>query len=395
MVRGPWTIETLLFAIYFAFGLSWLSYSPLLPEIEKTFTLDHAHGALLISSVSLAKAFVPLLAGLLATRLGISRAIGLGAWLAALAVVAPWMPGFDSMLVARFLFGVGGAIVVTLMGAMVMPLFSTRQLPVVNGLNNVAVNVGVTSALYASVPCSESLGWRATLMAFGCISLVLALAWQFLLPNGGTVAVKRQPKVSLGQVLRRRETWLVALAFTGPLSLYLCLNTWLPTHYVETFHLTRASASSLTALMNLVGIPTAVLAGLLTSRLGLRRPLIIAAGLLMVPAACGLVLAPSNELRHLCAVMLGISFFLYTAPLFTIPMELPEISTGEVAMIQGVVYSLAYFSSSVAPVLVGRLRDVTGSYVPGLLLFAVLAGSLALAGLLLPETGPGRSSAER
>jgi len=387
-MAAPWLIELLLFAIYFAFGLSWLAYSPLLPEIEATFHLPHAEGAMLISTVSLAKAFVPLLAGLLASRVGVSRAISIGAWLAALAVLAPLAPGFKALLGMRFLFGVGGAIVVTLMGAMVMPLFAAKHLPVINGLNNVAVNCGVTSALFLAVPCAQDYGWRPTLMGFGVVSLVLAFLWQIFGAKPASGAAKNQPRVPFSQALKRRETWLIALAFTGPLSLYLALNTWLPTHYVEAFGLARSAASKLTGMMNLVGIPTAILAGLATSRLGLRRPLIIAAGCLMVPAAIGLVAAPAPELRAVCAVLLGISFFLYAAPLFTIPMELEGTSASEVAVIQGTVYSMAYLASFTAPVLVGWLRDCTGSYLPGLLLFAVTSGSLALAGFLLPETGP-------
>ncbi len=49
----------------------------------------------------------------------------------------------------------------------------------------------------------------------------------------------------------------------------------------------------------------------------------------------------------------------------------------------------------VAPLAAGALTDLTGSYLPGFTVFAVLAWSLAVAGFLLPEPHPRRFWAAR
>ena len=41
-----------------------------------------------------------------------------------------------------------------------------------------------------------------------------------------------------------------------------------------------------------------------------------------------------------------------------------------------------------SPLIVGYLVDVTGSYLPGFIIFIVLSYVLMIAGILLPETGP-------
>src|SRR4051812_4293028 len=53
-------IETLLFLSYFVFGMSWIGYSPFLKEIQQQFALDYTRTGLVISAVSFAKIFVPL-----------------------------------------------------------------------------------------------------------------------------------------------------------------------------------------------------------------------------------------------------------------------------------------------------------------------------------------------
>lgn len=387
-----WVIEIVLFLTYLVFGISWLAYAPLMGEVATHYGVSSARAGLLISLVSVAKAFVPLLAGLLAARIGLRRAILCGAALTAVAVVAPFAPSFDALLVLRFVFGVGGAVIVTLMGPMVMQWFSRHQLPLVNGLNNVAVNSGITVAMFTAVPLSRELGWQTTLTVFGALSAGAALLWLVLgadAPAGEAADGPRPERtVRLRDVLRRRETWSVALAFSGPLSLYLALNTWLPTHFQTAFGLDKAQASQLTGLFNLVGIPAALVGGVVTARLGLRRPLIVAAGCVMPLGALGLCLSPDPAVRTAAAVLLGAAFFLYVSPLFTVPMELQGLTARHVALMMGVVFSVSYVASFFSPTVVGWLRDATGSFTPGFVLFALLSSSLAVGGLLLPETGP-------
>lgn len=391
-----WLVESLLFLLYLVFGISWLAWSPLLADVEKAFQVSHSEAGMLISTVSMAKAFVPILAGLLAARLGTRYAIAVGAALASAAVLAPHAPTFKALLGLRFLFGIGGAMIVTLMGAAVMEWFPGDELPFVNGLNNVAVNCGITVAMYVSVPLAAAFGWRTALTGLGASSVVLALAWLVLARDGrrtasrcvANVKTDASPLACLSEIVRLRETWLVALAFTGPLSLYLSLNTWLPTHYQAAFGLSKDGAAHATGLFNLVGIPTALFGGWLSARLGLRRPLILLGGAVMPLAAAGMVAFPNASLRAACAVLLGTAFFIYISPLFTIPMELPGMTASRVGLLTGVVYSVAYTISSISPSLVGALEGITHSFMPGLLLMAVGSLSLAVAGLFLPETGP-------
>jgi CP family cyanate transporter-like MFS transporter len=395
-------IEVLLFTTYLVFGISWLAFAPLMPELMTEFGFSKAQGGSLISFVSLAKAFVPLFAGALAARLGLKNALLTGALFAALAVVIPFLPDYQALVVGRFLFGMGGAVIVTLMGPIVMTWFPKEELPVVTGLNNVAVNTGITVATFATVPLSQLLGWQNTLALFGALCAVMAVLWAVLGEVGpiqreaappsptGDQPVQPEAKPSIGEMMKRKETWWIALAFAGPLCLYLALNAWLPAHLEQAFGLDRAAAGKLTSLFNAVGIPVAILSGWLCKKLGQRRPLILVAGLLMPVSSWLLVSSADPSLRVAGAVGLGASLFLYVAPLFTIPMELPGMDASRLALMMGCVFSLAYCVSFLSPILTGFLADQYGSYAVGLKLFSVSSVVLAIGGFMLPETGSGR-----
>ena len=409
---GPYryVVEAILFSTYAAFGLSWIAVTPLLPEIGGELHATNAQLALLNSAVSAAKIIAPLITGWAALSFGLKRTILVGTLCICAAAFLPFAHSLEPLLLGRFIFGLGGAVVVTLLGPAVMQWFGAGELPIVNGINNVAVNTGITITLFATVPLATRVGWRNALLLYAGLNAACALAWALFGRDRSTergerserkrgsaepvarpphTAVARKGSVRYADVWRRRETWLITGAFLFPLALYLAFNSWLPSYYVEARGMTRLQASRYTGLVNLVGIPAAIVGGVLTRRLGLRRPFLLGAGVAVGFGALGMLLLGDPALLRVSAVVLGTAFFIAGAPLLTLAMELPGVTSQHVGLIMGTMFSCAYLFSSVSPILVGWLRDRTGSFLPGLLVWAVASWALALCGLFLPETGPG------
>jgi CP family cyanate transporter-like MFS transporter len=386
-------IEVLLFFSYFVFGLSWIGYSPFLKEIQTQFHLAYASVGLVISAVSFAKIFVPMVAGYLALRVGVSRTILIGMACICASLLTPFSSSFRELLATRVIFGVGGAILVTLIGPAVMQWFPRGELAIVNGFNYVAVNSGITLSLFITIPLAERMGRKTTLAGFAVVSAAIAAGWLLFGKDRG--AAQNAPPTATegyGSVLRMKEAWWLTFAGAGPLCIYLVFNTWLPTFYSTTMGMTRAQAAQLTGLANMVGIPTAIIGGILTRKAGRRKPFIVLSGLLTGIAAFGLFLTRNLALLSASAVVFGIGLFLWIAPLTTLAMELPGMTPRRLAMLNGFFYSVGYLAAFLAPVIAGALRDQTGSFIPGFVVFAVFSWSLALAGIMLPETGSASKS---
>ncbi len=386
-------VAAILFLTYAAFGLSWIAVTPLIGEIQTEYQINSTQFGLLNTLVTIAKVFAPLLTGLLAVRIGIKKTILLGSLFISCAALAPFAPDFNAFLASRFIFGVGGAIVVTLLSASAMQWFPKDELPLINGFNNVAVNTGITVTLFLTVPLAGMLGWRKTLLVYGLISVALLVAWAVLgrdraaTPTAASAAAPAETARYM-DIWRMKETWLIALIFTGPLALYLAFNTWLPKYYMEAFGMTKAAAAQYTGMFNLIGIPTAILSGIMTKQLGLRKPFILVAGVLIGFAAFGMFVFNHPMVILASAVVLGICLFLASSPLLTLAMELPGMTPQKISLLMGTMFSFAYVVSSLSPMVVGFLRDTTGSFVPGFTVWAVGSWVVLLGGLLLPETGP-------
>ena len=381
-----WVIELLLFTLYLVFGLCWLAYAPLSGQLEEAFQIQHAEsGMLIVSAVSLANAFGPIFAGWLGSRIGLYRSIGLGASLCALAAVNPWIVWFPGAVCVRFLFGLGGGIIATLMAPMTMRWFAPGAWANLNGFNNVAVNVGITMAMFFTLPLSYRFGWRPVLSGYGAAAAVVAALWWLCASEGGDNSPTAALEIKLSTILRRRETWYFTLGFAGPLASYLALNSWLGQH-LQAHGLCETEAAQVVGILNLAGLPAAPLGGWFTTWLGRRRPPVIACGLLLPPLSLALLWAPHP---YLWASLLGAAFLFYLAAFFTIPMELPGATPQSVGLMMGAILSLSYLLTCGSPIMVGWLSDHYGpdGCLTGLAIFGLLSGSLALCGKLLPETG--------
>ena len=123
-----------------------------------------------------------------------------------------------------------------------------------------------------------------------------------------------------------------------------------------------------------------------------RRPFLILPGIVVGFAGIGTFLLAGTPVIYLPIVALGFASWFYVPVLLSFPMELPGASPHRVAVMRAAVLTISGIGMFVGPLTVGAIRDLTGSYIPGLALFAVLAWSLVIGGFLLPETGSARAN---
>ena len=74
----------------------------------------------------------------------------------------------------------------------------------------------------------------------------------------------------------------------------------------------------------------------------------------------------------------------------TIIMELHAKDPRRIALIIATLMTIGGITNFIAPPIVGAITDLTESFIPGLAIFAFISWSLAIGGILLPETGIGQ-----
>lgn len=407
--QKKWSIAFILFGMYVTFGMSWLGIVPVLPELLKTLQIDVSQGSSLYSIVSLAKSIVPILAGILAARWGLTNTMRLSGALILIGLLIPFLPAYGMWIVARFIFGMGGAIWVALMGAVTMQIFEANQRPIINAFNGVAVNIGIILALQLTLPLSASLGWKNTLALYSLLSGLFLLGLFAVGPLAPAPVKAAKGEASSNapkaegpkylDTLKMPVTWIVSLSFAGPLALYLVLNYWLPIYFQEVSWLVPAAQgldevarkkmikgeiNQLMSWLNLWGCVSSIATGFLLQRFKKTKPFILAAALLL-PVASLMALQSSN--KGLLTVMLaltGVGMFLSVSPLVTLLQSQPKMNPMVIGMIMGTMFSVTYILSAMAPELVSMGYKAKMPLQMLLMICCVLTLSPAIA-LTLPE----------
>ena len=383
-------IVGLLALLSFSAGLNLFAIGPITPLIIDDYGITHSAAGLLTSFVALVHAAFAIPASTLVGRVGLKKLIAVGS-VAGSAPILSFMAAdsFAFLLALRGVYGVAFVVLVPAIGPLFMQWFRPRELPLVNGTFLVAFSLGITLSAFIVGPLSEALGWEVALSAFGGVSLLAAVSWLILGRAQRNVREIETHSVieRISGVLRSRSTLLLVVADAGPFTLLTVALAWLPTFYNEVHGIPLAKAGALMGLLSLAGVVSLVAASLLATRVHRRRPFLIIPGILAGFAGLGAFLLADSVAVYVAVVALGFACWFYVPVLMTIPMELYPTDPRRVAVVFATLMTSAGIANFIAPLSVGAITDVTGSFVPGLTLFAILAWSLAIAGFLLPETG--------
>ena len=289
----------------------------------------------------------------------------------------------------RLIFGIGVAIAIPCTSALIVQWFKPSELPLLNGINEGGRALGVSAGVLIAVPISNVIGWEMTLFSFGLIPLAGMFVW-LIGGRSKKITSTSEPMVSIRDnipLMVNRNTLLLGLGMGGGFALFIGFSSWLPAYYSEIRGMTPEQAASLVAVMPLVSGVLNPLSGLLQSKLGRRKPMLICSGLMFPILALGSFLLGNDIIVTICVIGLGATFSIFIVTVFTIPMELPSVGINQVAIVTATILTIGNFAGVMSPIFVGSVTDATGSYIPAFSILALMPLSLVVAGLLLQETG--------
>jgi len=370
-------------------GLNFMSLTPLFTVIMSDYDISRSSVSLLVSATIIVITIALLPGGLLIAKLGSKRAMAIAGFLMSAHLLTPFVDSFLPLVLLRFIFGMGVAITIPATSAITVEWFKPNELPLLNGINEAGRALGVSAGVFMAVPITNIIGWDMTLFSFGIIPLVGTFIW-IVGGRSNESLVNVEPPFSIKNnipIMFNRNTLLLATGMAGAFAVFIGFSSWLPTYYNETSGMTLEKASSVVAVMPLIAGILNPVSGLIQSKLGRRKPMLIMSGVLLPIFALGSFLLTNQIIMTVCIMGLGATFSVFIVAALTIPMELPGVSAGTVGIVTAAVLTIGNLAGVVSPIFVGLLTDFMGSYVPALSILALTPLTLVLVGVLLPETG--------
>jgi nitrate/nitrite transporter NarK len=140
------------------------------------------------------------------------------------------------------------------------------------------------------------------------------------------------------------------------------MGPWLPTYYHEVFDMSLTKSSSITAIITVTGVLACIIGGLLSMRLGRRKPLLLISRFFMGITALFSVLFNNPAVIFLSIALFGFFGNLQNGAIYTIPMELPGITPRMGAVIFSFMQAGGNFGNFLGPLVVGYAQTSRGPF---------------------------------
>jgi CP family cyanate transporter-like MFS transporter len=343
--------------------------SPIIGTIETDIPLD----ALLLATIGAAPPLIFGLSGLLAPVA--SRRWGLeGALVVAMALqlvghlMRALAPNSGLLLAGTVLALLGAGVGNVLLPPVVKRYFPDR-IGLITAVYVTVLSIGATVPPVVAVPIADAAGWRISLGVWALAALVAAAPWVIQLLRSGRHVENldtearglEAAQAGIGRRLFRSPiAWSMALIF-GLASMHAyAMFAWMPSLTAALSKVDATQAGVLLGVFAVCGIPSALLAPILTTRLPSVRPLIAAALVLFVAGYAGFLAVPTAA-PLLWSVLVGMGTILFPVALTLINLR-TRTQAGAVAL-SGFVQGIGYLLAAAGPLVVGLTHDASGGWV--------------------------------
>jgi len=257
------------------------------------------------------------------------------------------------------------------------------------GIAYLGIGVGGAIVPLLAAWLTAHFGWRVSLQLVGALVVVIAFPLAFFVPDARSsparaepVAARARPSASARDVLRMPAFYLLALgsmcsiAAVGGANQHLKLFLSLDRGYGQ------SEAAQIISLVLTVSIAGRLLMGWLADRVPVKYVMLLI--YLLVAGSVPLLLsAASRSTMYLFAVVFGLGL---GGEYMIIPLMAGQLfGVGVLGRVMGIVLTADGVAEATAPMLVGYLRDSTGSYTSGFITLIATAVCGAIAIVALPQ----------
>ncbi|OOG69112.1 cyanate transporter [Sinorhizobium sp. A49] len=352
------------------------SLSVLLPEVMRDTGLSTSGASLLTTLPVLCLGLFAPLAPKLAQRFGAERTL-LGAL--ALLALGTVLRGFGSVPVL-FLstFAAGGAIAI---GNVLLPGLVKRDFAdkaaIMTGLYTMALCAGAAGAAGLTLPLEHGVtgSWAGALAIWALPAFIVLLIWA---PQAlGSKAQVRHTGFRVVGLLRDRLAWQVTLFMGLQSALAYCIFGWLAPILRER-GFDPATAGAIVSVSIMTQVVTCLLVPSFAIRRRDQRGINVALVLAAVIALLGILFAPPSTVIF-WAILQGFG----QGGLIAVAMTLIVLRSPDshvAAHLSGMAQGVGYVLAAIGPLLVGLIRDWTGSFDAAAILFVALGLGAAIMG---------------
>lgn len=370
-----WVILVVVYLSILAFTFIFQSVPPILPFIQSELHLNYSQSGLLMSLFSLPGIFVSFFGGFLSDRYSI-RPLGMGCFLLMLGGTLLVGLGRDlqTLELGRVIAGIGALTLSVFLPKILSQWFKDKELGLAMGIYNTGVPFGsiICFGLFGKI--GSLWGWRLPLLLVEIYLIIIFILFVIFYRSPFSLKTKKDKPLSIFRSLNDMglAIWFVGLSWLWFNAAFTSFVTFAPDFFLQKGYTIEQSGL-------LIGIPLlgslffSAPIGYLVDRFKHQEWFIGIGGIVLAVLA---LLFNHSSWFLLLVILMGISSAVIPAPIYSLPPEI--LKTENVGLGFGITSTCSSIGLFVAPFLVGKAQDLTGSQEWTFILLSVFSLSITI-----------------
>lgn len=345
----------------------WVILGALGVYIANDFNLSPSEKGFIVAIPILSGSFFRVIFGVLTDRIGPRKTAIFGMCFSLIPLLWGWQFGdtIAELYLIGILLGVAGASF-----AAAIPMASRWYPPHLQGLAMGIAGAGNSGTLFATLfspRLAEAYGWH-NVMGLACIPLLIVFIVYIILAKDPPSQPEPKPITEYLRIFKQKDTLYFSLFYSFTFGGFVGLSSFLGIFFVDQYHLSKVQAGDFVTLCVAAGSFFRPIGGYIADKIGgvrLLTFLLIAAALTMF----GVSQLPS---LYLAITFLFIGMLCLGMGNGAVFQLVPQRFSKEIGMITGIVGAAGGVGGFFVPNILGTLKQVTGTYQTGFIVYAVL-----------------------
>lgn len=371
-----------LLASFLYFDISfmiWVLLGALGVYITKDFGLSPAEKGLIVAIPILGGSFFRIVLGFLTDRIGPRKTSIGGMLVTMIPLFWGWLFGesLAELYLIGILLGVAGASF-----AAALPMASRWYPPHLQGLAMGIAGAGNSGTLFATLfgpRIAESIGWH-NVMGLALIPLTIVFVIYILIAKDAPSQPPVKPLKEYFTVFKIADTWYFCILYSVTFGGFVGFTSFLSIFFVDEYGLTRIRAGEFVTLCVIAGSFFRPVGGFIADKIGgVKLLMFLFIGLTLCMFGISFLYSFSTVMILLFIGMLFLG--MGNGAVFQL---VPQRFSKEIGFITGIVGAAGGVGGFLVPNILGTLKQITGTYATGFLVFSVI-GIVALLILVLAQ----------